>query len=84
MPKKTNIGWTEATWNPFTGCTKVSEGCDNCYAEFQAERHRGQRSFLKGFDLTLRPQTHGANELEEAARDICKLDVGFISRNRSE
>lgn len=33
MPKKTKIGWTDATWNPLLGCTKVSEGCRNCYAE---------------------------------------------------
>jgi len=51
------IEWTDATWNPVTGCTKVSPGCDNCYAERFAERWRGVRGnyFSNGFDLTLRP-----------------------------
>jgi protein gp37 len=51
------IEWTDATWNPTTGCTKVSPGCDNCYAERFAERWRGVAGnyFTKGFDLTLRP-----------------------------
>src|SRR6185503_19544962 len=46
-----------ATWNPVTGCTKVSAGCDNCYAERFSERFRGVNGhpFETGFDLTLRP-----------------------------
>jgi protein gp37 len=57
MADKTNIEWTDATWNPVTGCTKISRGCDNCYAERFAERFRGVRGnhFEDGFDLTLRP-----------------------------
>jgi protein gp37 len=52
------IEWTDATWNPVTGCTKVSEGCRNCYAERFAERWRGVKghAFENGFDLTLRPE----------------------------
>jgi protein gp37 len=53
----TKIEWTNETWNPVTGCTKVSPGCDNCYAETFAERWRGTpgHHFENGFDLTLRP-----------------------------
>ncbi len=47
------IEWTEATWNPTTGCTKVSPGCDRCYAE--RITHRFPKTFPKGFALTLRP-----------------------------
>src|SRR5271156_6117427 len=52
------IEWTDATWNPVTGCTKISRGCDNCYAERFAERFRGvaDHPFTTGFDLTLRPE----------------------------
>lgn len=51
------IEWTDATWNPVTGCTKITAGCDNCYAERFAERWRGiaGHPFEHGFDLTLRP-----------------------------
>ncbi len=51
------IEWTDATWNPVTGCTKISAGCDNCYASRFSERFRGVRGhpFESGFDLTLRP-----------------------------
>lgn len=53
---KTTIEWTDATWNPVTGCTKISAGCDHCYAERFAERWRGipGHSYENGFDLTLR------------------------------
>jgi protein gp37 len=55
------IEWTDATWNPITGCTKVSPGCDNCYAERLSERFRGVAGhpFEQGFDLTLRPERLG-------------------------
>ena len=58
MSDKTAIEWTDATWNPVTGCTKVTRGCDNCYAERIAERFRGTPAhpFEQGFDLTLRPE----------------------------
>lgn len=57
MAVNTEIEWTDATWNPVSGCTKVSPGCDHCYAERMAERFRGVRGhpFEHGFDLTLRP-----------------------------
>ena len=58
MAENTAIEWTNATWNPVTGCTRISAGCDNCYAERFAERFRGVKGhpFETGFDLTLRPQ----------------------------
>lgn len=58
MAQISTIEWTDATWNPVTGCTKISAGCDNCYAERFAERFRGVpgHAFEQGFDLTLRPQ----------------------------
>jgi protein gp37 len=54
----TKIEWTDETWNPVTGCTEVSPGCDHCYAKTFAERWRGTpgHHFERGFDLTLRPE----------------------------
>src|SRR5260221_353399 len=51
------IEWTQATWDPVTGCTQVSPGCDHCYALNFAERFRGVvgHPYEVGFDLTLRP-----------------------------
>lgn len=56
MSDKTRIEWTDATWNPVTGCTKVSEGCDHCYAETIAHRFAGTAAYPNGFDVTLRPE----------------------------
>ena len=57
MASATAIEWTDATWNPVTGCTKISAGCDHCYAERFSERFRGTpgHPFETGFDVTLRP-----------------------------
>ncbi|MGA8498272.1 MAG: phage Gp37/Gp68 family protein [Xanthobacteraceae bacterium] len=57
MSTSTQIEWTDATWNPVTGCTKITRGCDFCYAERFSERFRGvpKHPFRNGFDLTLRP-----------------------------
>ena len=69
----TTIEWTDDSWNPVTGCTKISPGCGlgpdgapvgaGCYAERIAERFRGQPGFETGFDLRLRPE-----KLDEPAR----------------
>src|SRR5215468_3941720 len=58
MANGTTIEWTDATWNPVTGCTKISPGCDHCYAERFSERFRGTPAhpFETGFDLTLRSE----------------------------
>jgi len=53
------IEWTESTWNPVTGCTKISKGCLNCYAERMAFRLRamGQPNYMHGFEVTCHPDT---------------------------
>lgn len=51
----TAIRWTEKSWNPASGCIKVSQGCKHCYAETLAENKRGTLAFPNGFDLTMRP-----------------------------
>jgi len=58
MAERSSIEWTEATWNPVTGCTKVSPGCAHCYAETFAERFRGVpgHPYEHGFDLQPRPE----------------------------
>lgn len=56
MSDKTKIEWTDATWNPVTGCTKVSTGCDHCYAETIATRFAGTSAYPNGFQVTLRPE----------------------------
>lgn len=55
----TKIEWTESTWNPVTGCTKISAGCKFCYAEMMARRLKamGQKKYKNGFALTLHPHT---------------------------
>ena len=59
MAQASPIEWTESTWNPVTGCTKISPGCKNCYAKRMAERLRLMRqpNYANGFELTLQPHT---------------------------
>ncbi|MDA0349387.1 MAG: phage Gp37/Gp68 family protein [Verrucomicrobia bacterium] len=61
MSQTSKIEWTDATWNPVRGCTKVSPGCKHCYAETLAERFRGTlgHPFEFGFDLRLVPEKLG-------------------------
>jgi len=58
MSLLSKIEWTDATWNPVRGCTKISPGCKHCYAERFAERFRGVKGhpFEQGFDLILVPE----------------------------
>jgi protein gp37 len=58
MSVQSTIEWTDATWNPVRGCTKISPGCKHCYAERFAERFRGVAGhpFEQGFDLRLVPE----------------------------
>jgi protein gp37 len=58
MADTSHIEWTDATWNPVTGCTKISPGCKHCYAERLAHRleRMGQANYRNGFKLTLQPQ----------------------------
>ena len=57
MAQASKIEWTESTWNPVTGCTKISEGCRHCYAERLAKRLKamGQPNYRNGFKVTLHP-----------------------------
>src|SRR5881397_3435001 len=65
MSTKSSIEWTEHTWNPVVGCTKVSPGCKNCYAEALSIRLKaiGLRQYTKGFEVNLLPE-----RLEEPLR----------------
>ncbi len=58
MSDHSSIEWTDATWNPIRGCTKISPGCAHCYAETFAERFRGVpgHPYEQGFDLRLVPE----------------------------
>jgi len=57
MAQESSIEWTNSTWNPVTGCTKISAGCKNCYAERMALRLQamGTKQYADGFALTLQP-----------------------------
>ena len=57
MAANSTIEWTESTWNPVTGCTKISEGCAHCYAERMALRLKamGQKNYANGFQVNLHP-----------------------------
>jgi len=58
MASQSTIEWTESTWNPVSGCTKISAGCLNCYAERMAKRLKamGQARYKNGFKVTLHPE----------------------------
>lgn len=58
MASNSSIEWTESTWNPVTGCTKISPGCKYCYAERMANRLQamGQPNYVNGFELALHEQ----------------------------
>jgi len=58
MSTQSAIEWTESTWNPVSGCTKISAGCLNCYAERMAKRLQamGQQRYRNGFKVTLHPE----------------------------
>lgn len=55
MPQKSLIEWTESTWNPITGCDRVSPGCEHCYAERMAKRLKamGVKKYRRGFKVTI-------------------------------
>ncbi|MCL4369642.1 MAG: phage Gp37/Gp68 family protein [Chloroflexi bacterium] len=61
MAARSSIEWTESTWNPLTGCTKISPGCKHCYAERMARRLKamGQPNYANGFQLTLHESALG-------------------------
>jgi protein gp37 len=91
MADKSAIEWTEATWNPVTGCSKVSPGCAHCYAETFAERWRGipGHPYEQGFDLRFwpgrleqplrwtRPRTIFVNSMSDLFHE--EIPAGFIA-----
>ena len=92
MADHSEIEWTEATWNPMTGCTKVSQGCKNCYAERMARRLQamGNPNYVNGFSLTLhehalkipfrwkKPRTIFVNSMSDLFHE--DVPVQFIQR----
>lgn len=92
MSANSSIEWTDSTWNPVTGCSKVSPGCKHCYAEVFAERWRGipGHHFEQGFDLRLwptrldlpltwkRPRTIFVNSMSDLFHE--RIPLKFISR----
>src|SRR5512135_1604043 len=82
MSDKSKIEWTDATWNPVRGCTKVSAGCAHCYAETFAERFRGVAGhpYEQGFDLRLVPEKLFDNSMRDLFhRDVSDADVGMVA-----
>ncbi|MGH7842322.1 MAG: DUF5131 family protein [Candidatus Binataceae bacterium] len=92
MADRSAIEWTDATWNPIRGCTKISPGCKHCYAETFAERFRGVSGhpFERGFDLRLVPEKldeplrwHSprkifVNSMSDLFHD--EIPIGYIAR----
>lgn len=92
MAHQSAIEWTESTWNPITGCSKLSEGCEHCYAERMARRLQamGQHNYTRGFDVTLhenmlelplkwkKPQTIFVNSMSDLFHE--KVPDTFIKR----
>jgi hypothetical protein len=76
VSERSAIEWTDATWNPVRGCTKVSPGCQHCYAETFAERFRGVpgHPFEQGFDLRL--GSSGARKVSTRAGALLLQAVG--------
>lgn len=72
MRGKSHIEWTESTWNPVTGCSKVSAGCKNCYAERMAARLQamGNPRYADGFKVTLHPDLVDAPKAWKTPRKI--------------
>ncbi|MBW2064428.1 MAG: phage Gp37/Gp68 family protein [Deltaproteobacteria bacterium] len=92
MAVRSPIEWTESTWNPVTGCTKISPGCKHCYAERMSTRLKamGQPNYVNGFRLTVhehvlemalrwkRPQTIFVNSMSDLFHKNVPLE--FISK----
>lgn len=76
MADRSRIEWTDRTWNPVTGCTKLSPGCDHCYAEAIAHRFAGSAAFPRGFAVTLHPDRLDA---PRRWRTPCRVFVNSMS-----
>lgn len=82
MSTNSAIEWTESTWNPLTGCTKISPGCKHCYAERMSKRLKamGQEKYQNGFQLTLHEDVlEDPLKVEKAANDLRQLDERPVS-----
>ena len=68
----TKIEWTECTWNPVTGCTKISAGCKFCYAEVMSRRLKamGQEKYKNGFEITIHPNVLDEPQLWKKPRTV--------------
>lgn len=75
MPQKSSIEWTNSTWNPVTGCDKVSPGCEHCYADRMAKRLQamGVEKYRNGFDVTIHP------EVLDAPHQLKKPQIIFVN-----
>ena len=83
MSEYSKIEWTESTWNPVTGCKKISPACENCYAEAFANRFRGVKGhpYQQGFRVRIWPERLEASTwMERAKEDFCQFYVRLISR----
>ena len=78
------IEWTDASWNPITGCTKISSGCQHCYAEVMARRLCAMRvdKYKNGFQVTLHEDCL-EEPVEEAKDNFCMLNERFIPQGRA-
>ena len=86
MSLLSKIEWTDATWNPVRGCTKISPGCKHCYAETFAERFRGVpgHPYEQGFDLRLVPEKLAEPlRWSEPQDDLRQLDERPVPRRRA-
>lgn len=83
MSEQSAIEWTDATWNPVRGCTKVSPGCAHCYAETFSERWRGVAGhpYEQGFDLRLVPDKIDEPLRFSFVREDCPSCMGSGSKN---
>ena len=74
MSTVSRIEWTEQTWNPTTGCTKISPGCKHCYAEAMANRLKamGAKGYENGFNLSILPKRLGRAAQSAQADDVLR------------
>lgn len=84
MSDRSSIEWTDATWNPVLGCTKVSAGCKNCYAQTFSERFRGvpNHPFEQGFDLRLVPSAMDKPKRWKKSRNIFVNSMSDVFHER--
>lgn len=80
MGQSTSIEWTEATWNPIRGCSRVSEGCRNCYAERQAIRHAGAGGSYEGLVKITNGHPQWTGKVNAMCGDLPRSEVVELAR----